>query len=235
MDNSSSPLKPINASAVIFDLDGTLLNSIDDIADCANTALSELGLPTHTVEEYMRYVGDGFANLARKILPSTHHSAEAIQSYITRYRELYLTMWNHKTKAYPGIESMLHALMQQDLRLAVLSNKRDDFTKRCVDWYFPNIRFVEIRGERTGTPIKPDPTGALEIAKSLSVPPGECLFVGDSEIDMETARQAGMHGVGVLWGFRPRTVLELSGPTLLIANPAELVEFVRSISSLRHT
>jgi len=99
MNNSSSHLKLTKTRAVIFDLDGTLLNSIADIADCANTALSELGLPTHAVEEYMRYVGDGFANLARKILPPTHHTTEAIQGYITRYRELYQSMWILQTES----------------------------------------------------------------------------------------------------------------------------------------
>ena len=214
--------------AVIFDLDGTLLDSIYDIAFCANTVLSELGLPLHSVDDYKRLVGDGFLNLARKVLPETHHSPETISHYIDRYRELYLTRWNHSSNVYPGIVELLTELVRQDTLLAVLSNKRDDFTKRCVEWYFSAVPFREVRGERTGTPIKPDPTSALEIAHTLGVSPNECLFVGDSEIDIKTAINAGMTPIGVLWGFRPRHVLEAAGATRLISEPGELLTAMRS-------
>lgn len=209
--------------AVIFDLDGTLLDSIHDIAFCANAVLSELGLPTHSIHDYKGLVGDGFVNLARKILPETHHSPEAISRYIDRYRELYQTEWNRYSTVYPGIDDLLGELGRRDTLLAVLSNKRDDFTKRCVEWFFPTVPFRDVRGERTGTPIKPDPTSALEIAHTLGVSPRECFFVGDSEIDIGTALNAGMTPIGVLWGFRPRHILEAAGATRLIATPAELL------------
>jgi phosphoglycolate phosphatase len=217
--------------AVIFDLDGTLLDSIHDIAFCANAVLSELGLPPHSVDDYKRLVGDGFLNLARKILPETHRSPEAISRYIDRYRELYRTRWNHSSYAYPGIAELLNELVQQNILLAVLSNKRDDFTKRCVEWYFPGVPFKEVRGERTGTPIKPDPTSALEIAQTLGVSPSACFFVGDSEIDINTAINAGMTAIGVLWGFRPRHILEEAGATRLISTPADLLAATHAASS----
>ena len=209
--------------AIIFDLDGTLLDTITDIANCANKVLSDWGLPTFPVTTYSALVGDGLTNLARKALPEPHRDPSSISAFVEDYRVLYSQRWNETSKPYPGILELLDELAARSIPLAVFSNKRDDFTKVCVASFFPNIPFGEVRGERAGTPIKPDPTGALEIARALRVDPSQCLLVGDSEIDIATSLNAGMRNVGVLWGFRPQEVLEKAGAHTLISRPAELL------------
>jgi phosphoglycolate phosphatase len=216
----------VTPKAVIFDLDGTLIDSIADIADCSNAVLSNNGFPTIPVERFKELVGDGFSNLTRKILPESALTAERIAQFIAEYRSLYRERWNLKTTVYDGVHDLLVSLQNSGLILSVLSNKRDEATKLCVSWFFPEIRFVEVRGERDGTPLKPAPDAALTIAESCRVAPNQCIFVGDSEIDIETGLRAGMTSVGVLWGFRPRSVLEAAGAAHLIAQPTELLKIV---------
>ena len=212
--------------AIIFDLDGTLLDSIGDIAACANTVLAEWGCPTHSVETYTELVGDGLTNLARKVLPEARRTPEEIEAFVSAYRVHYQARWNETSTAYPGIAEMLTELSKRRIPLAVLSNKRDDFTQVCVTHFFPSVPFQEIRGERAGIPIKPAPQAALEIASSLGVTPERCLFVGDSEIDVETGLRAGMTSVAVLWGFRPKKILEEAGARVFLTRPAELFELL---------
>lgn len=212
--------------AIIFDLDGTLLDTITDIANCSNTVLSRWMCPTHPVPRYAELVGDGLANLARKVLPSERGSPEEVVAFIDEYRVEYKDRWNETSSYYEGIPDVLRELVAKGIPLAVLSNKRDDFTKVCVAEFFPDIPFKEVRGERSGTPIKPDPTSALELAAALGVTPQDCLFVGDSEIDVATAQRAGMRCVGVLWGFRSKLTLEEAGCEKFISTPSELLSLV---------
>jgi phosphoglycolate phosphatase len=224
-------MKSQNNSAfkvVIFDLDGTLIDSIADIADCANTVLNNHGFPTLSEERFKELVGDGFANLTRKIIPPSELSAERVEQFTREYRELYRERWHQRTTVYQGIHELLRSLQSASYTLCVLSNKRDEYTKLCVARFFPDVRFAEIRGEQPGTPIKPAPDAALAIAASCGAKPEECVFVGDSEIDIETGKRAGMTAVGVLWGFRPRITLEHAGATALISHPHELLAFVSS-------
>ena len=216
----------VTPKAVIFDLDGTLIDSIADIADCSNAVLSNNGFPTIPVEQFRELVGDGFTNLTRKILPESALTADRIAQFTAEYRSLYRERWNHKTTVYDGVHDLLFSLQSSGVILAVLSNKRDEATKLCVSWFFPEIRFVEVRGERDGTPIKPAPDAALAIAESCQVTPSQCIFVGDSEIDIQTGLRAGMTPVGVLWGFRPRAVLEAAGAPHLITKPSQLLSIV---------
>jgi phosphoglycolate phosphatase len=209
--------------AIIFDLDGTLIDSIRDIAGCANAVLKDWGDPVHSVETYTELIGDGLRNLARKVLPMTQRSPEEIERFVTAYREYYQTRWRETSMAYEGIPELLSSLAERGIPLAVLSNKRDDFTRVCVDHFFPSISFHEVRGERAGVPIKPDPQAALEIATSIGADPTRCLFVGDSEIDVQTGIRAGMTSVAVTWGFRPIRVLEEAGATVFISKPKELL------------
>ena len=209
--------------AIIFDLDGTLLNTITDIANCANTVLARWALPTHAVSRYAELVGDGLANLARKVLPSEHVGDAAVTRFIDEYRVHYQDRWNETSTWYPGVPELLHELSRRAIPMAILSNKRDDFTKVCVSSFFPNVQFQLVRGEQAGVPIKPNPQSALEIAESLKVNPTNCLFVGDSEIDIETGIRAGMTSVGVLWGFRPRSILEEAGASVLVSEPHEVL------------
>ena len=209
--------------AIIFDLDGTLLNTITDIANCANTVLESWALPVHPVNRYAELVGDGLANLARKVLPPEHIGDASVSRFIDEYRVHYQERWNETSTWYPGIPELLQELSNRGTSMAVLSNKRDDFTKVCVSSFFPNIDFRLVRGEQAGIPIKPNPQSTLEIVESLNVKPENCLFVGDSEIDIETGIRAGMTSVGVLWGFRPRFMLEEAGAHVLVSRPEELL------------
>jgi phosphoglycolate phosphatase len=208
--------------AIIFDLDGTLIDSIADITECANIVLSRYGYPILPVERFRELVGDGFVNLTRKIIPQSELSPERISSFISEYRDLYSERWNRHTRVYDGIPELLSVLQNRGIHLSVLSNKRDDFTKLCVSHFFPTLRFVEVRGERSDTPIKPAPDAALAIARACNVSPEECLFVGDSEIDIETAKRARMTAVGVLWGFRQRAIIEAAGAEYIVSRPSEI-------------
>ena len=210
--------------AIIFDLDGTLIDTINDIANCANTVLEDWECPTHSVAIYTELVGDGLTNLARKALPSSRRSVEDVEAFVKEYRSHYQTRWNETSTAYAGVSELLAELSRREMPLAVLSNKRDDFTQVCVSHFFPSIPFLEVRGERSGVPIKPDPQSALDIARSLGVHPARCLFVGDSEIDVKTGLHAGMTSVGVLWGFRSQAILEEAGANILISHPRELLQ-----------
>lgn len=212
--------------AIIFDLDGTLLNTITDIANCANTVLERWTHPVHPVNRYAELVGDGLANLARKVLPLEHVEDETVTRFIEEYRVQYKDRWNETSTWYPGIPELLQELSNRELPMAILSNKRDDFTKVCVSSFFPDVGFQQVRGERAGIPIKPNPQSALEIAESLNVKPENCLFVGDSEIDIETGIRAGMTSVGVLWGFRPRDILEEAGANVLVSRPEEILRLL---------
>jgi phosphoglycolate phosphatase len=209
--------------AIIFDLDGTLLNTITDIANCSNTVLTRWMCPTFPVTRYTELVGDGLSNLARKVLPPGRNSSNDVAAFVEEYRLEYKDRWNETSSHYSGIPELLEELTTRGVPLAVLSNKRDDFTQVCVSEFFPNTPFKVVRGEREGCPIKPDPTSALEIAQKLGVNPGHCLFVGDSEIDVLTAKSAGMRSVGVLWGFRSRHTLEEAGCEVCIETPQEML------------
>jgi phosphoglycolate phosphatase len=212
--------------AIIFDLDGTLLNTLNDIATCANAVLEDWDCPLHSVDTYADLVGDGLPNLARKALPTSRRSSGEINAFVDAYRQQYATRWNETSTWYPGIPELLNCLCAHGIPLAILSNKNDDFTKVCVSSYFSSIPFREVRGARAGVPLKPDPQSVLEIVESLGVRPSNCLFVGDSEIDIKTGNNAAMISVGVLWGYRSRLTLEEAGARFLISEPAELTRLV---------
>jgi phosphoglycolate phosphatase len=164
--------------------------------------------------------------LARRVLPSGHRDDATVAKFLEEYRALYSQKWNQTTVPYEGIEDLLEHLRARGLRLAVLSNKRDEFTRVCVDTLLPAGIFQEVRGESEITPKKPDPRGALRVAESLGVEPLRCLFVGDSEIDAETAQRAGMEFVAVEWGYRSRAELEKAGARNLIKTPRQLLDYV---------
>lgn len=216
----------MDIEAIIFDLDGTLLDSIGDIATCGNETLVAMGFPQLTVDEFRAHVGDGMAGLARKVIPSEHRDEATVAKFLEGYRALYSQKWNQTTVSYGGIEDLLENLRARGVRLAVLSNKRDDFTRVCVDRLLPPGVFMEVRGESEITPKKPDPRGALSVAENLGVEPRRCIFVGDSEIDAETAQRAGMKFVAVEWGYRSRAELESVGARNFIKTPGQLLDYV---------
>jgi phosphoglycolate phosphatase len=222
------PPTDIAFRAAIFDLDGTLLDTLADIADAANRVLAARGFPTHPNSSYRAFIGEGVARLITQALPETHREEATVQACIGAYTAEYERNWNVRTRPYAGVPELLAALAAQGLRLAVLSNKPDYFTQRCVQELLPARTFGAVLGATDRIPRKPDPAGALEIARKLEVPPASCLYVGDSGVDMQTARAAGMFPVGALWGFRDKQELLENGAQLLIGKPGELLAFLRN-------
>lgn len=204
--------------AVLFDLDGTLTDTIDDISDAMNRSLRLHGLPGWTVAEYCYLVGEGAKVLAQRAVRDRQDLALSVQK---EYQAYYETHTRVKSKPYEGIPEMLKAMAEKGFLLAVFSNKPDADTKNVVSHFFPDIPFSVVRGQVEGVPVKPDPMGALAVAESLGVRPEDVLYLGDTATDMRCAVGAGMQPVGVLWGFRKRDELEESGAKWIIAHPSE--------------
>ncbi len=208
--------------AVLFDLDGTLLDTLADLADSINATLSRMGHPEHEIGRYRYFVGRGVHHLIGSALPETHNGDEEVERGLLILREEYEARCTAKTRPYPGIPELLDALVARSLRLTILSNKPDLFTRKIAERLLSKWPFEIVLGARDEVPNKPDPAGALEIARGLGIPPAEFLYLGDSGIDMETAVAAGMFPVGALWGFREAEELKGAGAQVLIARPEEL-------------
>jgi phosphoglycolate phosphatase len=212
--------------AAIFDLDGTLVDSLADIATAMNHSLAQHGFPTHPISAYRDYVGEGVMVLVRKATPTAREEQHA--SVLATYRAYYAEHLFDRTHPFPGIPALLARLADEGVPLAVLSNKSDAFTRRLVEGLLPGVPFRAVYGERPGVPRKPDPTAALGIAAELGVAPADCAFVGDTPVDMNTARNAGMYGVGVTWGFRGVEELRAHGARALATTADELLTALRA-------
>jgi phosphoglycolate phosphatase len=213
--------------AVLFDLDGTLLNTIEDLTDSMNAALAKMGLPGRSVEECKQLVGDGLETFVRRALPpDVCDSPEAMAKLKDLMRAEYNLRKAAKTKPYEGIYELLDALNRRGISMAVLSNKPHDSTLAVMKKYFPRWEFRPIFGARDGIQVKPDPSGALEIARVLGLKPDEIAFVGDTNTDMQTANAAGMFAVGALWGFRTAEELRTAGAKVLIEKPLDLLRIL---------
>ncbi len=218
----------MNFEAVIFDLDGTLLDTLADLADSMNTALRRLGYPEHDPEKYRYFVGDGMRNLARRVLPAGNQDEDLVERVVRAMTAEYDQRWAVKTKPYSGMEETLDRLAAVGLKLAVLSNKPDPFTKTMVAALLPRWQFAPVLGARPDVPLKPDPTVALEIAQTLKIAPGRCLYLGDTATDMRTANAAGMFAVGAAWGFRTVEELRQSGARRVIHQPTDIMDLVET-------
>jgi phosphoglycolate phosphatase len=217
----------IRFRGVIFDLDGTLLDTIGDLARSMNIVLERFGFPGHDVETYKSFVGDGLEMLVRRSMPETVRDDGGLRSRcIQAMREEYHRRRKETTAPYPGIPELLDALAARQIKMAVLSNKPDAPTRLLVEELLPRWRFDAVVGESPKTPRKPDPAGALAIARSLGLEPQHFLFLGDTGIDMRTATAAGMHPVGALWGFRAAGELLAAGARDLIHDPREILPLV---------
>lgn len=220
----------MNFKAAIFDLDGTLLDTVEDIAVSMNHILENAGYPIHNNELYKQFIGNGMRNLVQRSLPKDKQDYGNTEQCYTAMKTEYSKRWAKKTKPYPGITETLKALTERGLKLAVLSNKPDEFTKTMIKHLLPSSTFEVVYGERPHIPKKPDPTSALEITKILGVKAEECLFLGDSGVDMQTATSAGMYAVGVLWGFRKAEELLEYGAKTLVSNPAAILDLLQNNS-----
>ena len=212
---------------ILFDLDGTLLDTLDDLCNSVNRVLAEKGFPTHDLDRYRYFVGDGAMMLIIRALPKQKRNDDTIQACVDGFKKDYSQNWKIKTRLYDGIAEMLDELIAQKLKLAILSNKPHKFTKQCVDELLPNWKFEIVLGQRDTVPRKPSPEGALEIAEHLNTKPENVLYLGDSAVDMQTAVAAGMFPAGVLWGFRSAKELQNAGAKALIERPSEILSLLR--------
>ena len=212
--------------AVIFDLDGTLLNTLEDIGDSVNRVLEQRGLPGHELDAYRYFVGDGVGMLITRALPEAMRTEEVIRGCIEAFWAEYDQSWKINTRPYEGVPEMLDAIEARGLKMAILSNKPHEFTTRCVSELLPGRAFDPVLGQREGIPRKPDPAGALEVAGCLDVSPQDFLYLGDTSVDMRTAVAAGMYPVGALWGFRPAAELREGGARALIERPQDILNLL---------
>jgi phosphoglycolate phosphatase len=209
----------------LFDMDGTLLDTLEDIADATNGALREMGFPERGLPDYRYAVGDGMEMLIRRVLPEGAADGGTVGGCLARMREIYRGGWAAKTRPYEGVSEMLEALSDRGVRLTLLSNKPQEFAAQMVTHFFPARRFDAVYGARSGVPRKPDPTVALEIAAQLGRDPARFFYLGDTATDMATALAAGMFPAGALWGFRPEAELREAGAKALLAHPIEVLGF----------
>ncbi len=211
---------------VIFDLDGTLFNTTGAMKACGNEALSKLGLPLLEAEDYARFSGAGVEEYVHSILDRVgdkeHKNAALFWQYYTSKNEAEQKELN---VPYEGIHELLFALKEKGIRLGVLSNKNDDACTPIVKETFGEEMFDQIRGQREGIPPKPDPLGAFEMMKSFCVKPEECLYVGDTQVDMLTGKNAGIDTVAVLWGYREKEILEEYSPEFFAEKPMDIFSF----------
>jgi phosphoglycolate phosphatase len=210
--------------AAIFDLDGTLADSLDDLADATNWGLVQLGMPMHHVTDYRYLVGEGRTELCRRALPADRQ--DLLEKLISLMSQRYEKHCFDKTRLYPGIAPMLRKLADLGIKLAVLSNKPHEFVILTMAKLFPDFKFDMLAGDRDGVPRKPDPTGAIEISNGFGIPPTRIAYVGDTKVDMETANRAGMFAIGVSWGFRDRDELIESGSKIIVDTADELFQVI---------
>ncbi len=212
-------------NAVIFDLDGTLLDTLQDIVQTLNTVLARRNFPVHTMDECRFLVGHGLRELVRKALPENEATAATIDEVLADLVEVYNANWNVHSRPYPGVPELLDRLTSLGVKKAILSNKAHHFTLLCAEKLLGNWTFDTVLGYRDGMEPKPDPQGAISVAALLNENPADILYVGDSGIDMLTAARAGMYGLGVLWGFRPESELVSHGAKSLVSRPEEIIRF----------
>ena len=211
---------------IIFDLDGTLADTMNDLQTAMNSMLSHLGYSERSRTDLLMAINNGAKEFVRRSLPKDVQNVDFIlQSAIKEYEKQYGICYLDKTAPYEGIEAMLMNLRQKNIKLAVLSNKQDKFVKDIVGKLFDKKTFFMIQGQEK-SPLKPNPSATLAIAKKMGVKPSQCLFVGDSDVDMKTAINADMRSVGVCWGYRGQEILENAGATFLIKKPEDLCEIV---------
>ncbi len=216
---------------IIFDLDGTLLNTIDDLAMSTNHALRQYGYPEHDLPAYRYFVGNGITKLIERALPEEARKENTITQLRTAFVTYYQKHKTDLTHPYPGIPELLHTLHRQGIRLAVASNKYQQGTVELIRHFFGNNLFSIVLGQRENVPVKPDPAIIEDILTFTAIPKSETLYVGDSGVDMQTARNSALTSIGVTWGFRPRRELEVNGANFIADSPEEITVLINTRTS----
>lgn len=212
--------------AVIFDLDGTLIDTIEGIAYSLNRMLADNGFPVHTVEHCKRLVGNGFVELVRRAVPEEHRSEEEIRRYVAQLRAEYDKHWDYGMRVYDGMEELLEFLQDHGIRFAVDTNKDEGVARKIIECFLPRFSFFRVAGTTPKMPRKPDPARALSLVSEMGFLPQQCIYLGDSEVDIMTAKNAGMLQVSALWGFRPEADLVRAGADNIIRKPMDLLPFL---------
>ena len=215
--------------AVLFDLDGTLVNSLADLANSVNFALSKHSFPTHPIEKYKYFVGDGMVKLIERAIPENLSDENAFQIVFEDFMSHYRKHFMDKTLPYDAIEALLKALKEMGMKTAVVSNKLHEMTLQVVENLL-DFDFDYITGKRDGFPTKPDPRLTEIVMQSLNVTACECVFIGDSGMDMSVAKNVNCKGVGVLWGFRTEEELRRNGADYIVSNPNEILDIIKELN-----
>lgn len=209
----------------IFDLDGTLLNTLDDLANACNYALNKFSFPTHEVEEYKKFIGNGIYKLVERAVPNNKKDKETVEKVLEIFSEYYNEHMIDMTKPYEGIITLLDELRLKEIKLAVVSNKKHEFTMQIVEKYFGD-RFDIVFGHRESYKAKPDPASVLEVIDKFNILKNECIYIGDSNVDIMTARNSGIECIGVSWGFRGKEELAKAGADYIADNIIELKDIL---------
>lgn len=212
----------------IFDLDGTLLNTIEDLGYAANHALQAHGYPTHSIASYPFFVGNGVRRLIERVLPEDARTEATIDRLLVTFKEYYNDHNTDYTKPYEGIPELLSLLSSRGVAIAVASNKYQAATEKLISHFFPTLSFIAVEGQKEGVPVKPDPSIVFEILAKAKTPKADTIYIGDSGVDMETARRACVDSVGVTWGFRPEKELVENHADTIVNSPGNIEKLVFS-------
>ena len=212
----------------IFDLDGTLLNTIEDLGYAANHALQAHGYPTHSIASYPFFVGNGVRRLIERVLPEDARTEATIDRLLITFKEYYNDHNTDYTKPYEGIPELLSLLSSRGVAIAVASNKYQAATEKLISHFFPTLSFIAVEGQKEAVPVKPDPSIVFEILAKAKTPKADTIYIGDSGVDMETARRACVDSVGVTWGFRPEKELVENHADTIVNSPGDIAKLIFS-------
>lgn len=211
---------------IIFDLDGTLVDSIEGLAVSMNKVLAARGYPEHSIGDYKTFVGNGIRKLVSRGLPESYRDQDTINVCYDNMLKVYQELYAVGMSTYQGIDIVLNELSEKGIRFAINTNKNQDMAEKVVSRFLNQWKFVKIMGAGAISSIKPDPEAAIHIATEAGVKPSECIYIGDSEVDLKTAQNAGMHSILVSWGFRTEEELLFHKPEILIKSPEEIMRYV---------
>lgn len=219
--------------AAIFDLDGTIINTLVDLANAGNTVMERMGFPTHPVEKYNYFVGSGIYNLARRILPEEKKEDEdLVRDVFNQFNKEYGMHYMDNTRAYDGMEEMLDELQSRGIKVGVLTNKGHEFTVPMVKKVYGDYPFKVVLGKTDKFPVKPDRALVKHVINELGVTPDECIYIGDSNVDMMTAKNGDIEEIiGVSWGFRSVEEIKEAGARYIVDSPGEIIEIINKIES----